>query len=152
MPEKDRSEDVPSWDGQIELFDSYKVKVKYFLRSKPEWQKSNQIARLIRSLKGKAWDLIERLPETSKERLESSEEVFFTFLKRHLLEGEVPELGRCFKTYLTLRRMKRESMILYIMRNRVALDKLDRAMKIVEGDDIKTFLENRIKDLSLIHI
>ena len=43
--------------------------------------------------------------------------------------------------------MKRESMILYIMRNRVALDKLDRAMKIVEGDDIKTFLENRIKDI-----
>ena len=144
MPE--REGDVPTWDGTIESFDSYKVQVKYFLKTKPEWQRSQQIAKLIRNLRKKAWDLIEKLPESSKEKLESSEAVYFAFLKKHLLEGEIPELGRCFKNYLSLRRQKRESMLLYIMRNRVALDKLDRAMKIVEGEEILQFIRDAIKE------
>ena len=134
MPEY--KDEVPSWDGTIELFDSYKVQVKYFLKTKPGWQRSQQIAKLIRNLKKKAWDLIEKLPESSKEKLETSETIYFAFLKKHLLEGEIPELGRCFKNYLGLRRQKRESMLLYIMRNRVALDKLDKAMRIVDGKEI----------------
>ena len=62
-----------------------------------------------------------------------------------MLEGEIPELGRCFKQYLSLRRQKRESMILYVMRNRVALDKLDKAMKIVEGEEILQYLKAALK-------
>ena len=136
---------MPTWDGSIEAFDSYTVQVKYFLKSKPHWQRSQQIAKLIRNLKKKAWELIEKLPESSKDKLESSEEVYFGFLKKHLLEGEIPELGRCFKQYLSLRRQKRESMILYVMRNRVALDKLDKAMKIVEGEEILQYLKAALK-------
>ena len=147
MTQREKIGEVPTWSGEIELFDSYKVKVKYFLRTKPEWQKSQQLARLIQGLRGKAWDLIERLPESSKEKLESSEEVLFGFLKKHLLEGEIPELGRCFKSYLTLKRQKRESMVLYCMRHRVCLDKLANAMRIVEGQEIQIYLENRIKGI-----
>ena len=84
----DGGDKVPTWDGEIEGWEKYKVDVRYFLKSKPHWQKSQQIARLIRNLGRRAWDLIERFPEESKERLESDEATFLNFLKRHLLEGE----------------------------------------------------------------
>ena len=146
--ERDKHESIPSWSGTPETFDTYKVQVKYFLKSKPSFQQSQQIAKLIRQLRGRAWELIEKLPETSKEKLEKSQEIFFNFLKKHLLEGELPELGRCFKNYLQLRRSRKESMQLYIMRNRGALEKLEKAMRIVEGEELKDHLVEAIKGIA----
>ena len=143
----DGGDKVPTWDGEIEGWERYKVDVRYFLKTKPNWQKSQQLARLIRNLKRRAWDLIERLPEESKERLEADEQTFITFLKRHLLEGEIPELGRSFRSYLSFRRAAKESMQLYIMRHREQLSKLGKALKAVEGDELAKLLKLKTENI-----
>ena len=138
---------MPTWHGDIDSYDSYKIQVRYFLRTKPQWQTPQQLARLILGLKGKAKELVEKLPEESREQLEKSELVYLNFLKKHLLEGEIPELGRAFRTYLQMKRQRQESMVLYTMRHRENLSKLDKAMKAVEGEDMLAYLRQETKDI-----
>ena len=85
--ERDKHESIPSWSGTPETFDTYKVQVKYFLKSKLSFQQSQQIAKLIRQLRGRAWELIEKLPETTKEKLEKSQEIFFNLFEETFVRG-----------------------------------------------------------------
>ena len=147
MTEGKEDRDVPSWDGDIEKWERYKLQVHYYLKQAPYWKRSYQIAKLVRALKGKCWSLVEKLPEKSREQLEKSEDVFLAFLKKHLLEGEIPELGRIFRLYLSFRRQKKESMVLYTLRHRELLTKLGKNMKSVQGNDLQKYLEKELEEV-----
>ena len=147
MTEKDHDHDCPTWDGTSENFERYELKLHYFIRQQPSWKESQQLARAIRSLKSKAWDLVERLSEKGREQLEKSEKVYIAFLRKHLLDGEVPELGRQFRLYLGLHRLRKESMLLYVLRHRELLHKLGKNIQSVEGKQLKLFLTNGVKTI-----
>ena len=108
--------DVPSWDANVETWEKHKLQVHYYLKQVPYWKQSFQIAKLVRNLRGKCWALVEKLPEKSRAQLEKNEDIFLAFLKKHLLQGEIPELGRVFRLYLGLKRQKGESMMMYVIR------------------------------------
>jgi hypothetical protein len=140
---------VPSWDGSPENFDSYEVKVGIFLRTGAKWKEPELIAELISKLEGKAWQLIEQIAEEEREKIQTRE-IFLTFLKKNLLEAAVPELGKMFKKWQVFKRQGKESMKLYIMRNRKMLSRLERALSQVDdGKDLTLKLRNAINEQCL---
>ena len=142
--------DVPSWDANVETWEKYRLQVHYYLKQVPYWKQPYQIAKLVRNLRGKCWALIEKLPEKSRAQLEKNEEVFLGFLKKHLLQGEIPELGRIFKLYLGLKRQKGESMMMYVIRHRELLNKLGKSMRSVQGNDLEKHLKKKLKDIGYV--
>ena len=82
--------------------------------------------------------------------MEESPEVFLQFLKKHLLEGVLPELGRVFRNYLTIRRQKQASMMLYCLRHREALSKLRKAMSSVETDALRVYLVKGLRGIKQV--
>jgi hypothetical protein len=131
---------VPTWDGSPDSWEKYQLQVEYFFKTKPHWEKPYLLAKLIKALTGKCWTLIEKLPQTSRLQLEKSPEIFLSFLKKHLLEGVLPELGRVFRNYLPIRRNRSESKMLYCLRHREALSKLRKAMSSIETDGLQRYL------------
>ena len=144
MPHKDHEASVPTWDGAPEKWDTYVVKVNIYLKTEPKWKLSQAIAKLTSRLTGKAWELIEQTEEAALDAL-ASKELFLAFLKKNLLASAVPELGRHFRRWFALRRLKSESMKLYVMRHRKMLLDLEKAMTQVDnGNEIKQHLEDLI--------
>ena len=142
-----REDPIPTWDGTPDAWERYKLQVEYYLKTRPPWEAKYLLAKLIRSLTGKCWSLIEKLPQSSRAQLEESPEVFLQFLKKHLLEGVLPEVGRVFRNYLTIRRQKQESMMLYCLRHRESLSKLKKAMSSVETDALRVYLTKGLKGI-----
>lgn len=142
--------DVPSWDANVETWEKYKLQVHYYLKQVPYWKQSFQIAKLVRNLRGKCWALVEKLPEKSRAQLEKNEDIFLAFLKKHLLQGEIPELGRVFRLHLGLKRQKGESMMMYVIRHRELFNKLGKSMRSVQGNELERHLKKSLKSISYV--
>ena len=135
---------IPTWDGTPEKWDTYVIKVGVHLKTEPKWKLSQTIAKLISRLTSKAWELVEQTEESSLDAL-TTKELYLAFLKKNLLASAVPELGRHFRKWYAFRRLKSESMKLYVMRHRKMLIDLEKAMSLVDnGAEIKLQLADLV--------
>ena len=144
MSSNQLDKDIPIWDGSADAWEQFQTKLSWYLRRGKPHEESFLIARVIGKLTGKAWTIIEQVPENQRDKL-CTKATFIKFLKKNLLDGAVPELGRKFKSWLNLRRSRKESMKLYIMRNRTALQKLEKSLKSVDnGTELGKLLNSEL--------
>jgi hypothetical protein len=129
---------IPTWDGTPEKWDTYVIEVGVHLKTEPSWKISQKIAKLISRLTSKAWELVEQTEESSLDAL-ITKELYLGFLKKNLLASAVPELGRHFRKWYAFRRLKSESMKLYVMRHRKMFIDLEKAMSLNDAPVVVDF-------------
>ena len=93
---------IPTWDGESSKFEEFKQKVKWHILGTKKSERSLVTARIAGSLTGKAWQILEDLPEERKEEIVASEDadILVEFLKESLMDSAVPEAGRWVREYL----------------------------------------------------
>jgi len=131
----DKAQRIPTWDGEPSKFDEFKQRVRLHVLGTRQNERALITARIAGSLTGKAWQIVEDLPEEKKEEMlcTGTCDLLLEFLKESLMDSAVPEAGRFVREYLyKFRRAKSESMKLYVQRHRTLLGKLEKAMRLVE--------------------
>ena len=88
----------------------------------------------------KPWKLIQALSDEERDKL-VSKSALLEFLRLHLLESAIPELGRAFRNWLKIRRENKESMRLYILRHRQVLSRMEKALN---ESKTSTDVENKL--------
>ena len=141
---------TPTWDGEPTKFEEFQQKVKWHILGTKKSERSLVTARIAGSLTGKAWQILEYLPEERKEEIVAAEsaDALLEFLKESLMDSAVPEAGKWVREYLyKLRRNKGESMKLFTQRHSAPLNRLEKAMKMVEKGKIswRTLIEPMIQ-------
>ena len=109
-------------------------------------------ARIAGSLTGKAWQILEDLPEERKEEIVESGtcDGLMEFLKDSLIDSAVPEAGRWVWEYLyKFRRAKGESIKLFTQGHSTLFNRLEKAMRLVHTGRILGWnqIESKIKTL-----
>ena len=112
---------VPIWNGSLEDWEDYTVRAGIYCRGAEGWKVGSRIANLIQSLEGKAWDAIRNLSENERISLQHNLPAFLNFLKEQCLPTAIPELGRRFKEWQKFRRLRKETMRVYIKRYRLQM-------------------------------
>lgn len=131
----DKAQRIPTWDGEPSKFDEFKQRVRLHVLGTRQNERALITARIAGSLTGKAWQIVEDLPEERKEEMlcTGTCDLLLEFLKESLMDSAVPEAGRFVREYLyKFRRAKSESMKLYVQRHRTLLGKLEKSMRLVE--------------------
>ena len=124
---------VPIWNGGLEEWEDYTVRAGIYCRGAESWKTGSRIANLIQSLEGKAWDAIRNLSEVERVALQKDLQTFLSFLKEQCLPTAIPELGRRFREWQKFRRLRKETMRVYIRRYRLQLTRLETSMRIVDN-------------------
>ena len=137
------SNHVPSWDGSPETWPDFEIEVDIFVKQAPKWQEPQQIAKLLGALKNQAKSLHAALSEGERDKI-VSKEVFKQYLRGHLLETSVPELGRNLRAWQKIRRLPKEGMRLYILRHRQLLSKLEKS---VNESDVSRNLKTKLRSI-----
>ena len=126
--------------------------MKWHILGTKKSERSLQTARIAGALTGKAWKILDDLPDDRKEEIvEQAEgcEKLLEFLKESLMDSAVPEAGRWVREYLyKFKRTKGESMKLYTARHQTLLGKLEKAMRLVETTRSKWWetIKDKIKE------
>ena len=88
--ESDRTETVPSWDGDVTSFDSYVMRVKLYVRGTKKGEKGLCGPRLMSKLHGRAWqgvqkyehiDTLDAVEEDPETKLHKGVSQLFQFLR-----------------------------------------------------------------------
>ena len=124
---------VPIWNGSLEDWEDYTVRAGIYCRGVEGWKVGSRIANLIQSLEGKAWDAIRNLSENERISLQQNLPAFLNFLKEQCLPTAIPELGRRFKEWQKFRRLRKETMRVYIKRYRLQMNRLEMSMRTVDN-------------------
>ena len=128
---------LPSWDGEPVKFEEFKHRVKWHILGTKHGDRSSVTARIAGALTGTAWQILADLPEDRKDEIVQAGtcDLLLEFLKDSLMDSAVPEAGRHVREYLyKFRRSKAESMKLYVQRHSTLLNRLEKAMRLVEKD------------------
>ena len=136
-------DEVPCWDGQPETWDDFDIAVDVFVSQKPGWQEAQQVAKLVGVLKDNPKKLYNALSKEERAKI-TTKEVFKRYLKSHLLETSVPELGRNLRSWQKLRRLPKEGMRIYILRHRQLLNKLEKS---VNESDVSAQLKTKLRTM-----
>ena len=134
---------VPSWDGTPQTWETFNIEVDIFCKQEPSWKEPQQIAKLLGALKNQAKDLHAALSESERDKI-ISKEIFKEYLRGHLLETSIPELGRNLRSWQKLKRLPREGMRLYILRHRQLLSKLEKS---VNETDVSRQMRVKLRSL-----
>ena len=138
---------VPTWDGNVEEWETYTVRAGIYCRGVEAWKVGTRIANLIQNLTDKAWEAVFNLSEAERENLQSNLQNYLAFLKQQCLPTAIPELGRRFREWQKFRRLRKESMRIYVRRYRLQLNRLETSMRQV--DDGETTLRKLQKAIKL---
>ena len=131
----ERFDKIPIWDGKPETFDEHFVEVDLYCRQFPTWKEGIAIAKILGQLQGQSRLLMQSLSEAERSKV-TTKLAYRTFLRGHLLETGIPELGRSFRSWLKLRRQPKEGMRLFLARHRQLLAKMESTLN--EGHTQKT--------------
>ena len=138
--DKDR---IPTWDGSPEAFDDFTISLSNFCKEAETWKEPQQIAKVIGKFNKneKPWRLLAALSESERDKI-TTRKALLEYLKGHLMESAVPELGRNFRSWVRLRREPRESMRIFVLRHRQVLAKMETSLNQAQTS---SELENRLK-------
>ena len=125
---------IPTWDGLPEGWEKYEIKIDNFCDQAERWKEPQQIAKLLSRLTGNAEKLFASLSEVERRKVKDRT-TFKSYLKRHLLEQAVPELGKNFRAWVKLKRNPREGMRLFVLRHRQVLNKVESSLNETEAGD-----------------
>ena len=123
---------VPIWNGNLEDWEDYTVRSGIYCRGVEAWKVGSRIANLIQSLEGKAWDAIRNLSENERAHLQHDMPTFLNFLKEQCLPTAIPKLGHRFREWQKFRRLRKETMRVYIRRYRLHMNRLELSMRTVD--------------------
>jgi hypothetical protein len=138
---------VPTWSGDLDDWETYKIRAGICVRGADQWKQSQRISNLVQVLEGKAWEAIENLSDNERDKIQESLVPFLAFLKEQCLPTAIPELGRRFREYLRFRRVRKESMRIYVKRYRLQLVKLENSMRAVDdGTTMLKKLQKAVRD------
>ena len=137
------SSHVPSWDGSPETWPDFEIEVDIFVKQEPRWKEAQQIAKLLGALKNQAKNLHAALSESERDKI-VTKEIFKQYLRGHLLETSIPELGRNLRAWQKIRRLPKEGMRLYILRHRQLLNKLERS---VNESDVSKAVHSKLRSM-----
>ena len=131
MTHHHRESDIPDWDGRPETWEDFRIRTTAYVRQADPWKEGQQISKIISKMganpNSKPWKLIQALSDEERDKL-ISKSAFLEFLRLHLLESAIPELGRAFRNWIKIRRENKESMRLYTMRHRQVLSRMEKAL------------------------
>ena len=122
-----RSGKIPAWDNRPETFDEHLIEVDIFVRGWDHWKEPQAIAKIFRELSGDSKKRLKALSETEREKV-NSKAAYKAFIRGHLLETAVPELGRAFRNWVKLRRQPKEGMRLYLQRHKQLLTRMQTTL------------------------
>ena len=142
--ESDRTETVPSWDGDVTSFDSYVMRVKLYVRGTKKDEKGLCGPRLMSKLHGRAWqgvqkyehidtlDVVEEDPET---KLPKGVSQLLKFLREKSGILEVEDAGKYMRMFMKeTHRKPRMSMRDYLTQFEVEEDRMQKAIKQIDNN------------------
>ena len=131
MTHHHRESDIPDWDGRPETWEDFRIRTTAYVRQADPWKEGQQISKIIGKMgsnpSSKPWKLIQALSDEERDKL-ITKSALLDFLRLHLLESAIPELGRNFRAWIKIKRENKESMRLYIMRHRQVLSKMEKSL------------------------
>ena len=138
---------VPTWSGDLDDWEMYKIRAGIYVRGADQWKQGQRISNLVQVLEGKAWEAIENLSDNERDKIQESLVPFLAFLKEQCLPTAIPELGRRFREYFRFRRIRKESMRIYVKRYRLQLVKLENSMRAVDdGTSMLKKLQKAVRE------
>ena len=148
MTHHHRESDIPDWDGRPETWEDFRIRTTAYVRQADPWKEGQQISKIISNMganpNSKPWKLIQALSDEERDKL-ISKSAFLEFLRLHLLESAIPELGRAFRNWIKIRRENKESMRLYTMRHRQVLSRMEKALN---ESKTSTEVESKLTEIS----
>ena len=103
------------------------MEVDIFVRGWDHWKEGQAIAKILGALQGASKALLKAISETEREKI-TTKTAYKSFIRGHLLETAVPELGRAFRSWLKLRRLPKEGMRVYLTRHQQILAQMERTL------------------------
>ena len=143
-------------DNRPETFDEHLLEVDIFVRGWDHWKEPQAIAKILGELSGDSKKLLKALSETEREKV-NSKAAYKAFIRGHLLETAVPELGRAFRNWVKLRRQPKEGMRLYLQCRRQLLTRMQttlnesntqnqlklKLMSVIKGQKLEILMEEK---------
>ena len=155
-----RKENIPSWDGRPESWEQHLIELEIFCLQAPSCKESQQIAKVLGNLKDEPKRLYSSLSEVERRKI-TSRAAYVQYIKGHLLESAIPELGRHFRAWIRVKRENKEGMRLFVLRRRQTLSKVERSLQesstskklndklrtIIDGEKMKIVMDERAASL-----